>query len=315
MKLVKNIKKAKFITHSGTMHADDIFATAFLDLLYKDIKVFRTTSVPNDLANDILVYDIGRGEFDHHQENAKKRENGITYCSFGLLWNKFGRKFLEERNIPNAEEVFTLFDKDFIEAIDADDNGLFPRIEAKYRVKTLSDLLKLFNPKYKSGQRESVQFQKAVSFAKIIIEEELLSVIGKLTAKTQVLKALEKKENHTLFLEEYMPYEQTILNEETAEDIYFVVYPSNRGGYGIKTVPKSVDDHTKRFEFPEEWAGLEKEELEKVSGISGITFCHPTRFLTCCNNLETSKKIIAKALENKQLEECKQPEETLDKTE
>ena len=41
MELVQNINDAKFITHSGTMHADDIFATAFLDLLYGNIKVFR----------------------------------------------------------------------------------------------------------------------------------------------------------------------------------------------------------------------------------------------------------------------------------
>ena len=32
MKLVTDIKKAKYITHSGTMHADEVFATAFLDL-------------------------------------------------------------------------------------------------------------------------------------------------------------------------------------------------------------------------------------------------------------------------------------------
>ena len=309
MELVQNINDAKFITHSGTMHADDIFATAFLDLLYGNIKVFRTTVVPTDLNSDILVYDIGRGQFDHHQEDAPKRENGITYCSFGLLWNTYGKQFLEKRHINNIEDVFTFFDKDFVEAIDADDNGIFPKIEAQYKVKTLSDVFKLFNPGYKSGQDESVQFLKAVEFAKGIFEEELLSVIGKVTAKGQVLKALERKENNTLYLEEYMPYEQTILNEETASDIYFVVYPSNRGNYGIKTVPISSEDHTKRLDFPEEWAGLEQDDLEKVTGIKGITFCHATRFLVCCDTLETAKIIINKALEKKQAEE------TLAKTE
>lgn len=193
MELVENIKEAKFITHSGTMHTDDIFATAFLDLLYGNIKVHRTTTIPTNLAKDVLVYDIGRGEFDHHQEDAKKRDNGITYCSFGLLWNQFGKQFLESRNIPNVEEIFTYFDKDFIEAIDADDSGVFPKIEAPFKVKTLSEVFKLFNPGYKSGQNESIQFQKAVTFAKTIFEEELLSVIGKVTAKGQVLTVLEKK--------------------------------------------------------------------------------------------------------------------------
>lgn len=297
MELVKNIYEAKFVTHSGTMHADDIFSTAFLDLYHNDIKVFRTTTIPTDLNEDVIVYDIGRGKFDHHQETATKRENGITYCSFGLLWQEYGRDFLQKRNIENIEEVFTAFDKDFIEAIDADDNGVFPKIDAQFKVKTLSDVFKLFNPGYKSGQDESLQFTKAVVFAKTIIEEELISVTGKVIAKQQVLKCLETKENHTLFLPEYMPYEQTVLQEESASDIYFVVYPSNRGGYGIKTVPISQEDHTKRLDFPENWAGLENEELEQASGIKGLTFCHLTRFLVCCDSIETAKLAIAKTLE------------------
>ena len=307
MELVKDIYDASFITHSGTMHTDDIFSTAFLDLYYKNIKVFRTTTIPKDIDKNVIIYDIGRGKFDHHQEDAKKRENGITYCSFGLLWQEFGKDFLKKRNIDNIEEVFTAFDKDLIEAIDADDNGIFPKIEAQYKVKTLSEVFKLFNPGYKSGQDEKEQFIKAVKVAKIIIEEELLSVIGKVIAKKQVLKCLEKKENHTLYLDEYMPYEQTILQEESANDILFVVYPSNRGGYGIKTVPISSEDHNKRLDFPEEWAGLENEELEEKSGIKGLKFCHLTRFLATADTLESANIVVNKALENYQ------PKETLAK--
>ena len=307
MELVTNVYEANCITHSGTMHADEIFSTAFLDLYLGDIKVHRTITVPTDLNADVLVYDIGRGQYDHHQENALKRENGITYCAFGLLWQKFGRDFLQKRKIDNVEDVFNMFDKDFVEAIDADDNGFFPKIDAPYKVKTLSDVFKLFNPGYKSGQSETTQFIKAVSFAKNIIEEELLSVIGKVIAKQQVLEKLKTKTNHTLYLDEYMPYEQTILSEESAADIYFVVYPSNRGGYGIKTVPISSDDHTKRKDFPESWAGLDNEELEKVSGIKGLRFCHLTRFLVTCDTLEAVNQVIEKTLAEPV------SEETLDK--
>lgn len=303
MEIVNNIYEANCITHSGTMHADDIFSTAFLSLYLGDVKVYRTTHVPVDIKDDVLVYDIGRGKYDHHQEDAKKRENGITYCSFGLLWQAFGRDFLKKRNVESIEDVFNSFDKELIEGIDADDNGVFPKIDASYKVKTLSEIFKLFNPGYKSNQNESLQFYKAVLFAQNIIEEQLISIIGKVIAKKQVLQSLEKKENHTLFLDEYMPYEQTLLQEENASDIYFVVYPSNRGGYGIKTVPVSSEDHTKRAEFPEEWAGLENEQLENISGIKGLTFCHSTRFLTCCNSLEAAKQVIKISLENKLQEE------------
>lgn len=310
MELVKDIYEANCITHSGTMHTDDIFSTAFLDLYLGNIKVFRTTDVPSDISEDVIVYDIGRGKFDHHQEDALKRDTGITYCSFGLLWKEFGRDFLTKRGIDNVEDVFNTFDKDLIEAIDADDNGVFPKIEASYKVKTLSEVFKLFNPGYKSGQKENDQFKKAVTFAKVIIEEELVSVIGKVIAKEQVLKALEKKENHTLYLDEYMPYEQTVLTTESAADVYFAVYPSNRGGYGIKTIPISQEDHTKRLDFPASWAGLVDEELENVSGIKGLRFCHSTRFLATCDSLETAKLVIEKTLNESN--DCLEEENILD---
>ena len=311
MELVRDVYEANCITHSGTMHTDDIFSTAFLDLYLGNIKVFRTTNIPLDISDQVIIYDIGRGKFDHHQEDALKRENGITYCGFGLLWKEFGRSFLEKRNIENIEEVFNAFDKDLVEAIDADDNGVFPKIEAPYKVKTLSEVFKLFNPGYKSGQYESEQFKKAVTFAKAVIEEELLSVIGKVIAKEQVLKAIENKENHAIYLEEYMPYESTVLTEESASDVYFAVYPSNRGGYGIKTIPISSEDHNKRLNFPESWAGLVDEELEEVSGIKGLRFCHTTRFLATCDSLETAKLVVEKTINESS--NCLEDENLLDK--
>ena len=61
--LVKDIKDANCITHSGTMHADEIFATAFLELYKDNIKLFRTN---NPTGNDkAIIYDIGKGKFDH----------------------------------------------------------------------------------------------------------------------------------------------------------------------------------------------------------------------------------------------------------
>ena len=99
MELVNSIEEAGYITHSGTMHADEVFATAFLDLYKGNIKVFRTTEInPSDYP-DKIIYDVGRGKFDHHQVDARVRENGIKYCSLGLvkvfiLLNKLKISFL-----------------------------------------------------------------------------------------------------------------------------------------------------------------------------------------------------------------------------
>ena len=145
IKIVKRQEDANCITHSGTMHADEVFATAFLENLLKDIKVFRTANVDFDLVrSNTLVYDVGRREFDHHQLDALKRDNGITYCSFGLLWKAFGKKYLKQEGFSNVDSLWEYIDKDFVEGIDADDNGVFPKIDAIYKVKTLSSVIKLF---------------------------------------------------------------------------------------------------------------------------------------------------------------------------
>ncbi len=47
------------------------------------------------------------------------------------------------------------------------------------RSKTTSDLIKLFNPSYRSGQDENEQFLKAVSLAQMILSLEIERIIGK----------------------------------------------------------------------------------------------------------------------------------------
>lgn len=297
IKMAKNIQDANCVTHSGTMHADEVFATAFLELYLDNIRVYRTNSVDEEeLRKGTLVYDVGRGKFDHHQLDALKRDNGITYCAFGLLWKEFGKDFLIKKGYSNVEELFNMIDKDFVEAIDADDNGFFPKIEAIYKVKTLSNVIKLFNPSFGSKENESNQFVKAVSVAKSIFEEEILYAYGKVEADKKVIDYIDECDLNSkyLILDEFLPFEETILNHEKANSILFVAFPSNRGGYAIKTVAKSLDDKTARMSFPEEWGGLEGEELEKVSGINGLRFCHSGRFIVNCDSLETVYEVLDK---------------------
>jgi len=294
--IVQKIEEANCITHSGTMHADEVFATAFLDLYLKDVKVYRTNAVDfSKVSFNALVYDIGRDKFDHHQSDALKRDNGITYCSFGLLWKEFGRDFLKKYGIENVEEVFLGIDKDLIEGIDADDNGVFPKIEADFKVKTLTSVIKLFNPSYDSSENESDQFLKAALFAEEILKEEILYIKGKVIADKKVEEIIKNNNNKNyLILEEFIPYEESLLNLEEAKEILFVAFPSNRGGYSIKTVPKSIDDRTARLDFPLEWGGKSQEELEKISNIDGLTFCHTARFIVACKDLDAVHAVLEK---------------------
>lgn len=297
IKIVKKQEEADFITHSGTMHADEVFATAFLEQYLGKNKVFRTNSVEIDkLTTKVLVYDIGRGKFDHHQADALKRDNDITYCSLGLLWKEFGKDFLKKAGFSNIDSLWEYIDKDFIEGIDADDNGIFPKIDAIYKVKTISSIIKLFNPSFDSDEDESSQFIKAVDVASKIFYEEILYANGKVVADKKINELLDSvsSKDKFLILDKFLPYEETILNREDKNNILFVAFPSNRGGYAIKTIPKSLTDKTARMDFPEEWAGLAGEELENISSINGLTFCHTGRFIVSCKDLKTVYKVLDK---------------------
>ena len=75
---------ANGFTHAGKFHADDVFATALLQILRPDIKITRGFTVPDDF--DGIVYDIGFGMFDHHQEPREYRANCCGGCWAPALW-------------------------------------------------------------------------------------------------------------------------------------------------------------------------------------------------------------------------------------
>ena len=79
---------ANGFTHAGKFHADDVFATALLQILRPDIKITRGFVVPDDF--DGIVYDVGFGMFDHHQEPREYRPNGVPYAALGLLCDAIG---------------------------------------------------------------------------------------------------------------------------------------------------------------------------------------------------------------------------------
>ena len=135
---------------------------------------------------------------------------------------------------------------------------------------------------------------KAVNLAKSILEEEIYYVNGKVIASKRINEIIEENDPNSkyLILEEFLPYEEAILNNPNTGNLLFVAFPSNRGGYAIKTLPKSLEDKNARLSFPEEWAGLQGKELEDVSNISGLRFCHTARFIVSCDTIEAVYKVL-----------------------
>lgn len=248
----------KGFTHGGKFHSDDVFSSAFLQYLNPKIEIVRGFEVPDEY--DGIVYDIGGGIFDHHQIDKEYRENGVPYAAFGLLFREFGEELL-------GKEDAERFAADFIEPLDESDNTGCSNVLAK--------IIAEFNPGWDSLEDIDSAFFRAVAIAKEILTNHFESVKGMKRAEKLVTKAIRECDGRILILPQFAPWKELAIKNK----YLMTIFPSNRGGYGIQGVPVSYEGTELRCSFPREWRGLEKEKLQRVSGISTLRFCHPAGFL------------------------------------
>jgi len=255
----------KGFTHAGRFHADDAFSTALLLYLNKDFTYERGFQVPKDFEG--IVYDIGGGEFDHHQAGAPIRQNGVPYAAFGLLWREFGASILGVEDAAN-------FDEQFIQPMDLSDNtGKFHEI---------CSVTEAFNPTWDSDRPENEAFEEAVSFAGTILEKKFERIFAIRRAETMVRQAVEKAEDKIVVLKRSAPWKQIA----SPADVEYVVYPSQRGGYAAQGVPIEPEGTELKRPFPEEWRGADAATLARLSGVAGLRFCHKSGFLLTAETLE-----------------------------
>lgn len=296
LKLVNNLSEANGITHAGSFHADDVFASVFLANYYDELCLYRTNEIIEN--SNAIMYDRGGGEFDHHFLDAKVRENGILYSSFGLLWNRFGKDFLEKKGYVNKEELFLMIDKEFVLGIDAIDNGVFPTPNS-YRVNSVSDLIAHFKPTWLEDKNlENQYFYDACIFANTVFQNMIRQFSDKLMAKSKVESALKDCSGFILMLGESMPFMEFILQSklEIASQILYVIAPNSRGQYSIHAVQKNMETFENRLPLCSEWGGKTTEELQLMTGIETFQFCHKNLFLATAKTLEDAIKIAQLAI-------------------
>ena len=287
--LLKQIKRnnASAFTHSGKFHADDVFSAALLLYLNPEINIFRGNKVPDDFEG--VVFDIGRGQYDHHQKDSRIRENGVPYAAFGLLWEALGEDIL-------GEELAEKFDQSFVQPLDNNDNT--------GEKNELASLIGNFNPGWDSPGNNDQAFFQAVSVAGMILENKFERYRGNERADKRIEEILKEhelavssgkraaEESKILILPEFVPCQKRLSETEIA----FVIFPSNRGGYCIQPQKKEYSLNYK-CSFPVEWLGLENEELVQETGLASAGFCHKGGFLMTTGTLNDAVKACEISLE------------------
>ena len=274
--VMKSIDKIRVAyTHAGVFHADDVFAAAFLTMINPKIEVVRTNTPPEEYGDDILVFDIGRGKYDHHEESDKKekRDNGVPYAAFGKLWRDYSYLAV------SSDEVAKTLDRDFVEKIDFSDNTGAEN--------TLCSYIAALNPTWDEDASSDDLFMSAVEEARKILGRLIVWKESENKAREIVLAS--KVDEGILVLKRFVPWKETVVNE--MPDVNFVVYPSSRGGYNVQTVPVDMESKEGRVMFPVEWLGRSNDEL-------GITFCHPGNFLLSTDTLDQAVCVAKKAKKN-----------------
>lgn len=257
-------------THGGKFHADDICSAALLRLIDPNFPIERGFRPPQN--EEVLVFDIGGGEFDHHSEPRECRPNeGVQYAAFGKLWRAVRDQF------PLTDEQKELFDRNICSPMDyADNTG---------RQNPLSEMLSSLNPAWdeQSPARSDELFFSGVSLAMALISAWLDRAYATNRAAAELDACVKASGNGVLVSDHYIP-----TSGAPATALFFVC-PSQRGGWQAMSL-RHYDEETgaaNQILFPEEWRGAAKLP-------DGVTFCHAGGFLACFETKDQAVEICKK---------------------
>jgi uncharacterized UPF0160 family protein len=303
-------KRKKLVTHNGSFHVDDIFATATLLLLLEKrgekAKIIRTRDEKIIKSGD-FVYDVGGiydeklNRFDHHQVGgAGKRENGIEYSSFGLVWKKFGKELS-----GNDYDIWNLIDRELVAPIDASDNGIdliTPRID-KIVPCEIERMFLIYAPTWEEGQDQNDKvFVKQAEKAKCFMNRMIQVAKSDIKGKRILIDAYNQTEDKKIVIvDQALPrylYQKVL--SDLSEPIYIVYKSEHSDTWKVEAIRKNQNTMESRKLFPESWRGYfnGEDEFVKITGISDVLFCHRTGFLVTTKSKESAIKLAKIALES-----------------
>lgn len=288
------------------------------------------------------VYDTNANRYDHHQREFVTTFPGrkTKLSSAGLVFMHLGKSIIAQQTglAESSEEVNRLYEKmydDFIEAFDANDNGI-----SAYDTGKLQDLgiSKKFNDRGFSiasvvnrynyhGEEESAdnktpeqqqqeeddRFLLASAFTGSQFTAELRdSFRSWLPARRIVAECFENRKKYDAqgrilvlpYRKEGLPWHDHLYNIEEeagcAGQVLYTLFPENGEAdskWRIRSVSRSNEGFELRHPLPEKWRGVRDQDLDGVSGIPGCVFVHASGFIGGNKTFEGALQMAQKAVE------------------
>ncbi|USP76818.1 hypothetical protein yc1106_04092 [Curvularia clavata] len=335
-------------SNSGHFHADEALAVSMLQLLpaYRDSQLVRTRD-PAVLAECHTVVDVGgeyddsKRRYDHHQRGFEVVFPGhqTKLSSAGLVYMHFGKDIITAVTGLQGSDRDLLYEKiynDFIEAFDANDNGInviSPKdlekagLEKKFEDRgfSIASVVNRYNygpkspladeaktPEAKQAE-EDMRFMTASRFVGEQFRFELIDRAESwLPARHKVKQAYDSRlqydaQGRILVLPEGMPWadhlytleKETPQPEGVAPQVLYVLFPEDKpeGKWRIRAVSKENGGFENRKDLPDAWKGVRDEQLDQVSGIPGCVFVHAAGFIGGNKTYDGALAMAQKALE------------------
>lgn len=305
-------KPLNICTHSGSFHADESLAVYMLRLLprYAQGQLTRSRDPKDWEAADIVVdvgavYD-GVKFFDHHQRGFTETfddKHSTKLSSAGLIYKHFGKEIITHLTSVKEPSILDLLYvkiyEDFIEAIDANDNGInkyetehpsAPRF--KDRAITLPSIVSNLNPLWNEDSSDAA-FDAKFGIACQIMGNVFVDVVKNvglswLPAKQIVLQTVARRfEDHNsgkiLIFDQFVPWKDHLFEIERElgieGEILYALFEDSGKNWRIAAVPKAASSFESRKALPEQWRGLRDEALSEASGVEGCVFIHAAGFI------------------------------------
>ncbi|XP_057522213.1 uncharacterized protein LOC130802280 [Amaranthus tricolor] len=300
-------------THNGSFHSDEALGCFILRQTSKfaDSHIIRTRDFEVlDSLDAVLdvggVYDSSRDRYDHHQKGFEEvfgHGFGTKLSSAGLVYKHYGKEIIAkelqlDKEHPDVHRLFLAVYKNFVEAVDAVDNGInqyYIDATPKYFINTyLSSRVGRLNLSWtdpdQSAERENDAFQKAMALAgSEFLESIHFHKQSWLPARSIVMECLATRHDidssgEIMVLKKSCPWKLHIfeLEEEMKVEpfIKYVIYEDDRQtSWRVQAVALGPYRFESRKPLPHQWRGLEGKELSEIAGIPDSVFVHMSGFI------------------------------------
>lgn len=271
---MKNIKIG--YTHGGQSHMDDMASAGLLKAIFPEIEIKRLGFKEEPVyGDDTIVFDVGFGEFDHHQKYHKRHEDGSSYCALSLLWEKFGLELCS-----NNEYMYNKIYRAVIKPIEiTDTTGAQNPLSTFFRFKNASDTpIEAFNRTveemtlfFNGVKEECKRIAPELERAKQFYDEELDGAV------------------YSLPVDE--PFIQTDIIAQLSDKILYYVHKSDRAPDNYNIIAVGDDGNNRKLIPLPGMSVSNPEEAKKLEefGLMGVLFLHTNRFIMVCDSFSLAQ--------------------------